>query len=239
MSEGRTWDAAVRWFHWINALAVFGLGSIGTVILFGGDLGLSDDGKVALKTLHVLIGYLFLTNLLVRFGWAFVGGDNARWRNLLPIGKGFLGELRAQLRNFGRAAGHRYPGHSPLGRISIALMLLSLAIMGTTGLVLAGTDIYYPPFGGWIAEWIAAPGVDPSTLVPYRPELVDESSYEAMRAFRAPFKEVHEYTFFVLLALVPLHLAGVVVAELKGGGALVSAMISGRRAPAGDRSESR
>ena len=29
-----------------------------------------------------------------------------------------------------------------------------------TGLVLARTDLYYPPFGYWIASWVAAPGVE-------------------------------------------------------------------------------
>ena len=34
-----------------------------------------------------------------------------------------------------------------------------------TGLVLAGTDLFYPPIGAWIADHIAAPNVDPTTLV--------------------------------------------------------------------------
>ncbi len=51
----------------------------------------------------------------------------------------------------------------------------------------------------------------------------------AMRAFRGPFIEVHEIVFYVLAALVVLHLAAVVVTELREGGTIVSAMFTGRK----------
>ncbi len=37
--EYLAWDAATRWFHWINALAVVGLIGTGLVILFDDALG--------------------------------------------------------------------------------------------------------------------------------------------------------------------------------------------------------
>ena len=40
-----------------------------------------------------------------------------------------------------------YAGHSPLGRLAVLVLLLVLGVQGLAGLVLAGTDIYYPPFG--------------------------------------------------------------------------------------------
>ena len=43
------WDAPTRWFHWINALAVIGLISIGVTLLNDDALGLSAGGKVQLK----------------------------------------------------------------------------------------------------------------------------------------------------------------------------------------------
>lgn len=57
----------------------------------------------------------------------------------------------------------------------------------STCLVLAGTDIFYPPIGSWITNWIASPGLDPAALVPYAKEMYDPSAYDAMRAFRKPF----------------------------------------------------
>ena len=102
-----------------------------------------------------------------------------------------------------------------------------------TGLVLAGTDLFYPPIGVWIAERIAAPGVDPATLVPYAKEMYDQAAYEAMRAFREPFITLHYYNFFVLLTFVVIHILAVVVTELREGGNLISAMFTGKKVLSG------
>jgi cytochrome b len=50
-----------------------------------------------------------------------------------------------------------------------------------------------------------------------------------MRAFRAPIVETHELTYFILLALIAIHIASAVIAELKEGGTLISAMFTGRK----------
>ena len=60
-----------------------------------------------------------------------------------------------------------YLGHNPIARMMVSILLILLVLQAVTGLVLAGTDIYYPPFGYWIASWVAAPGVDPATIAPY------------------------------------------------------------------------
>src|SRR6056297_157968 len=91
------WDRSVRVFHWINFLCVLGLIALGTVILNAGALGVTDEGKILLKTVHVWIGYVFALNLLWRFVWAFVGSPRARWRAILPGRRGYLGELRRYL----------------------------------------------------------------------------------------------------------------------------------------------
>lgn len=95
--------------------------------------------------------------------------------------------------------------------------------------VLAGTDLFYPPIGAWIAGWVAAPGVDPATRLPYTMEMYDETAYAAMRAFRKPFITVHYYGFYVLLAFALLHILAVVVTEVREGGNLISAMFSGKK----------
>jgi Ni,Fe-hydrogenase I cytochrome b subunit len=78
--EYLAWDVPTRWFHWINALAVLGLIATGLVILSGNQLGLSAEGKVALKSVHASFGYVMTVNLLWRFVWAFFGNRYARWR---------------------------------------------------------------------------------------------------------------------------------------------------------------
>jgi Ni/Fe-hydrogenase 1 B-type cytochrome subunit len=223
------WDAATRWFHWINALAVIGLIGTGLVIFFDDDLGLSAGGKVLLKSVHVSFGYVMAINLLWRFVWAFFGNRYARWRAILPGAPGYLAALRAYTTSFLSGEPQQYVGHNPLARIGVALLFGLLLIQVATGLVIAGTDLFWPPFGHWFAAWVAAPGVDPATVQPGASDLIDKSSYEAMRAFRRPFVVVHEFTFYVLVAAIILHLIAVVLTELHEGGSITSAMFTGRK----------
>jgi cytochrome b len=225
----RVWDASTRWFHWINVLCVFGLIAVGVAILNDDALGLSTQGKILLKTVHVLIGYVFAVNLLWRLIWAFIGGPYARWCAILPGGRGYLAELRAYISDVKAGRRRQYLGHNPLGRLAVTALLLMLLSQAVTGLVLAGTDLFYPPAGSWIAGWVAAPGVDPATLQPYAKQTYDAAAYADMRAFRKPFIEVHEIGFYILLGLILLHILAVVVTELREGGNLVSAMFTGKK----------
>ena len=94
------WDASVRWFHWINLLCMLGLIAVGVVILNAKLLGVTDDGKILLKTVHVWIGYVFALNLTWRLVWAFIGGTHARWRAILPGGRGYMNEVRGYIARF-------------------------------------------------------------------------------------------------------------------------------------------
>jgi cytochrome b len=123
----------------------------------------------------------------------------------------------------------QYLGHNPLGRLSVTILLMLMVVQATTGLVLAGTDLFYPPLGGWIAGKVAAPGVDPVMLVPYAPALYDAAAYAAMRSWRAPIVAIHGYVFYTLLVVAVIHLLGVVATELREGGNLVSAMLTGKK----------
>lgn len=223
------WDASTRWFHWINALCVLALASVGFMILNAGGLEVPNSGKATLKTTHSWIGYVFVLNLLWRIVWAFFGNRYARWRSMLPGGKGYLGALRSYVAAF--IAGHpeQYVGHNPAGRLGIAALFLLIVIQALTGLVLAGTDLFYPPIGYWIAQWVAAPGIEPGTLIPYAPEMYDAVAYADMRAYRKPVAVVHLYSFYVLVVVAVLHIAAVIVTEVKEGGNIISAMFTGRK----------
>jgi cytochrome b len=223
------WDANVRAFHWINFACVLGLAAVGVAILNDAALGVSNDGKVLLKTVHVWIGYVFALNLLWRLVWAFVGGVHARWRAILPGGRGFLRDTASYVADVRMGRPRQYLGHNPLGRMAVTLLLLLLLVQAGTGLMLASTDLFFPPFGSRIAAWVAAPGVDPTTLVPYAPAMYDPDAYAAMRSLREPVVSVHYYGFYVLLAFALLHIVAVVVTELREGGSLLTAMVTGRK----------
>lgn len=227
------WDVPTRWFHWINAVCVVGLAVGGYLILQAGGLGVPNAGKATLKTVHTWIGYVFALNLLGRIIWAFVGNRHARWRSILPGGRGYLSALRAYVTAFVAGPPAQYLGHNPLGRLSIAVMLLLCVVLAVSGLVLAGTDLFYPPFGHWMARWVAAPGVEPGTLVPYAPEMVDKAAFDSMRAFRKPFVVSHLHGFYALLAMAVLHVAGVVLTEVRLRGNIISATFTGRKVLSG------
>jgi Ni/Fe-hydrogenase 1 B-type cytochrome subunit len=223
------WDATTRCFHWINALAVVGLIFTGLVVLFDNELGLSAAGKITLKSIHVSFGYVMALNLLWRFVWAFFGGRYSRWRSILPGGPGYVSSLRAYIESLLSGAPQQYVGHNPLARLGVSIVFLLLLLQLGTGLIIAGTDLFWPPFGHWFATWIAAPGVDPTTVIPGAPELVDKTSYASMRAFRKPFVEVHEIGFYALVIMIVLHIAAVVMTEIHEGGSITSAMFTGRK----------
>jgi cytochrome b len=222
------WDVPTRLFHWINALAVLGLIATGLALLYD-DALLSTSGKINLKSLHASFGYVMGINLLWRFVWAFFGNRYARWRAILPGGQGYLASLRAYVSAFLSGEPQHYVGHNPLGRISVTLLLALLLVQAITGPVIAGMDLFWPPFGHWFAQWVAAPGIDPSVIKPGIPELLDKPAYLAMRSFRAPFVEIHEYTFYLLAMAIFVHLAAVIVTELREGGSLISAMFTGQK----------
>lgn len=226
----KVWDRTTRIFHWLNVICVLLLIIVGTIILNANTLGVSPEGKISLKILHAYVGYVFTLNLLWRLVWGFIGGRYSRWRSILPGGKGYIKQTSAYVDGFRKGDAPAYKGHNPLGRIMIAVMLFLLSAQMVTGLVLAGTDLYFPPFGHEFAEWATGAGEDHSMLVGLEPgqkEMLDQEGYASMREFRAPFIEIHEIIFYLLMLAIVLHVAAVVITEIRERSGLVSAMFSG------------
>jgi len=217
------WSRNIRLFHWINVIAITLLICIGLVILNGKLFGVSTDGKVLLKTIHVIVGYVFATNLLFRVTLGFVGKAHERWSKVLPFTKGFGQEL-AEFKQHKKAA---YKGHNPAGKLMVLALLSLMFVQLISGLVIAGTDIYYPPFGKYFVQSIAVDKQSLEVIKPYSKVNVDEVAYKEMRAIRKPFITAHVYAFYGLIFLIPLHILGVIIAERREKTALVSAMFSG------------
>lgn len=224
----RVWDRSQRIFHWINFLAVLTLAALGTLILNADRLEIPDDpGMILLKKTHVLVGYVFVLNLLWRIVWGFVGSPFARWRALLPGGRGFGRRLGEFVRGVVAGKAPFYMGHNPLARVFLSLLVVLLLVQAGTGLVLAGTDVFMPPFGGAVRTWVAGDSHDPAAVRPYAPQTVNEEAWADMRAFRSPIVEIHELNFFVLLALIAVHIAAAIFTEFREGGTVISAMFTG------------
>jgi cytochrome b len=235
--EYRVWDLPTRLFHWINFTVVIALIFVGLLMLFRKELGItSTDARIGLKVLHVSLGYVFVANLVIRIAWGFIGNRYARWNTLIP-GRGYTQEIIDYRQSIKQGRPIPYAGHNPLGQLSIVVMFACLLVMAITGLIRAGTDIYYPPVGSIVAEYVALPGTDADSLVPYDTSAVNKERYDALKAFKKPFGTVHIYTAYLLMALIILHIAAVIHAELTTGDNIVSAMFTGKkylRDPASD-----
>lgn len=171
----------------------------------------------------MFIGYVFAVNLLMRLVIGFIGKANDRWGNVLPFNKGFSQEL-TEFKQHKKSA---YKGHNPAGKLMILALLSLMLVQLISGLVIAGTDIYYPPFGKYFAQSIAIDKENIEEIKPYSKVNVDAVAYKEMRAIRKPFITAHVYAFYGLIFLIPLHILGVIVAERREKTALISAMITG------------
>ena len=227
MKHYKVWDRTVRWFHWINVLCITGLITFGLLLLNDDAFGFGKDGKILLKTIHAYIGYVFVINLAVRLVWGFVGGPYSRWKRVLPFYKGYLKETGDYLKQ-----GNFYKGHNPVARLIVSLLFLLMITQATTGLVLAGTDLYLPPFGHEIAEWITGDTEDHKKikdLTPKNKTNVDKKLYKEMRAFRKPYISLHVTVFYILAGLIIFHILGVIVTELRERNGIISAMFTGEK----------
>lgn len=225
----KVWDKPTRIFHWVNLLLVLSLLFVGLMMLFKSELGITAlEAKINLKTLHVVIGYLFAANLSIRLIWGFIGNKYARFSHMFPTAqtKTDLAVYKAEI-----AAGHspQYLGHNPKGKFAVlGIMILLITIM-STGLIRAGTDIYYPPFGSAVQHYLAQDNVEPSSLLPYDPTGVDPQKADAMKPMKGLAGEIHVYAVYLLLLMIVIHVAAVIHAEVCRQPGLISAMISGKK----------
>jgi cytochrome b len=223
------WDRTVRYFHWINVLCILGLIAVGTVILNSKALGVSGDGKVLLKTVHVYIGYVFVVNIAWRLIWGFIGNRFARWKAVLPVGDQYKAQRSVFINGIKDGNSAVFMGHNPLARWMVSVLFILLSTMAVTGLVLAGTDVYMPPFGHYFKSWVAENSETIADVKPNSDEGVSQQAYQDMRGFRKPFIKVHYYGFFILLAAIVLHLFAVIFSELRERNGLISAMFTGEK----------
>lgn len=222
------WDLTVRISHWVNVVCILLLTTFGLLLMFSDTFDISNDGKVILKTLHFYVGYVFVISLIWRLVWAFLGNRFSRWRNMLPIGKVYKAQFMAEVE--GRRSGRpvRFLGHSPWARLMVTALFLLLFAQAVTGLVLSST-FYMPPFGNQIKAWIAEDQASIELIKPYSKEGINEAAYKEMREWRQPFRTGHEWIFYILMLLIPIHIAAAIYVDVKHRNAVISAMFSGRK----------
>ena len=88
----------VRFYHWINALAVLTLAVTGYII--GSPPALKSSAEAAygywfgtVRFIHFLAAFVFFFNFVFRLYWGFVGNKYARWENFILHRKGQFKEV--------------------------------------------------------------------------------------------------------------------------------------------------
>ena len=172
----RIWDLPLRLFHWLLVVAV--IGSFVSVKLGGNAM-----------IWHGRFGYIVLSLIFFRLIWGFVGTHHARFAQFIKSPKAIFAYLKNPTET---------PGHSPLGAISVIVLLglfLSQALAG----LFASDDI---AFDGPLVKYVA------STWV------------ELLTSF-------HRLNEWVLLALVGVHVGAILYYKYAKRINLISAMITG------------
>ena len=154
-----------------------------------------------LLTPHVWAGYLALGLVLFRVVWGFVGSQHARFADFVYAPPSVLGYLR----DLARFRNRRYIGHNPAGGAMILALLVGVVLSSLSGIVIYGADQHAGPLAGLMA-----------------------GSGEEAEHF---WEEVHEVLANVTVAMVVIHVAGVVAESLIHRENLVRAMFTGRKRP--------
>ena len=172
----RIWDLPTRLFHWLLVMAV--IGSFVSVKLGGNAM-----------IWHGRFGYIVLALIFFRLIWGFVGTHHARFAQFIKSPKAILAYLKNPAET---------PGHSPLGAISVIVLIALFLAQALAGLF-ASDDI---AFDGPLVKYVA------STWV------------ELLTSF-------HRLNEWVLLTLVGVHLGAILYYKYAKKINLISAMITG------------
>ncbi len=222
------WDAVSRALHWVLGLLVVLAILTGLLFMYRDGLHLvGKDAKMALKGLHSWISYPLVVALLLRGVWLFRGPPIARWRAVWPGLKAWR-DVPSELRDLRDRRPVRYVVRSPVNRITAVMMYGMLLLLSLTGLVRAGTDLYHLPLGPVVAMFVARPDVPPSTIT-WRNEETTTIPYRFARVTQVKVATgwLHRVGSWVMLALVGLHVLGIVLTEIRQRSGMVSAMVSG------------
>lgn len=208
------YEAPVRLWHWINALAITVLAVTGYFI--GSPLptmpGEASDNYLMgyIRFAHFAAAYVFAIGLAARVYWAFVGNHHARELFTLPLfSAAYWKELATMLKwyAFLIPRPNRYVGHNPLARTAMFFMYFLLSLyMIVTGFALYGEGLGMGSWADILFGWV----------IPLHGQSQDVHTF-------------HHLGMWGLIVFVIFHVYAAIREDIMGRQSIVSTMISGHR----------
>lgn len=208
------YEAPVRLWHWINALAILVLAVSGFLIgspppALGGEA--SDHFLFGtIRFAHFAAGQVLVVGFLFRLYWSFVGNAHAREIFRVPVTRlAYWREVLHEIRWYAmmEARPKRYVGHNPLAQISMHLLFVwGIAFMMVTGLALygegEGPGLIHSLFTSWV--------------IPLFGSSQDVHTW-------------HHLGMWVIVVFVIIHIYAAIREDIMSRQSIVSSMISGWR----------
>jgi Ni/Fe-hydrogenase 1 B-type cytochrome subunit len=209
------YEAPVRLWHWINALAILVLGTTGYFI--GSPLPTVAGEASAhfvmgyIRFAHFAAGYVLAIGLLARTYWAIVGNYHARELFWVPIfQRAYWAEMLGMLKWYAFIAPRpgRFVGHNPLARFAMVFGFMFLVVfMIVTGFAMYGEGAQAGSWQERLFGWV----------IPLFGQSQDVHTW-------------HHLGLWGLLIFVVIHVYAAIREDIMGRSSIVSTMISGRRA---------
>ena len=208
------YEAPVRLWHWVNALAITVLAVTGYFI--GAPLptmpGEASDHFLMgyIRFAHFAAGYVFAVGLLGRIYWAFVGNHHARELFTLPVlTPAYWREVISMLKwyAFLSPRPNQYVGHNPMARLAMFCgFFLFSVFMVCTGFALYGEGAQ---MGSWQEQMFG-------WVIPLMGQSQDVHTW-------------HRMGMWGMVMFVTLHIYAAIREDIMGRQSIVSTMISGYR----------
>ena len=209
------YEAPVRIWHWINALAIVVLCVTGYLI--GSPLPTTSGEAYdhflmgTIRWFHFSAAYIVIVGFVFRFYWAFVGNEIARevftpfiWRVR------WWKEVWHEIKWYAMVAKEpkKYYGHNPLAAIAIHFLFVwTIIFMIITGLALYGEGA---GMGSWQYDWFS------SWVIPLFGQSQDVHTW-------------HHIGMWVMICFIIIHVYVAVREDIMSRQSLISSMISGWR----------
>jgi cytochrome b len=208
----QVWDPIVRIGHW--------------VLVAGFLICYLTEGEP--EWLHVNAGYAVAITVVLRLAWGFIGPKHARFSDFVRSPGAALNYLKGVL----GGAGKRYIGHNPAGGLMAVALLASLGATTFTGMAMLAEE------GEGPLASVMGPTAQVAVVSPAFADDDEEGEYGEHGGGREgggeggeQWEEIHEVFANLTLALMILHILGVMMSSMAHRENLVRAMIDGRKRP--------